>query len=162
MLKRFEPILATILMLSFVLVVSAGQNQQKQQNCKASFSTGESTTVSGEIAAVIFPMAKLKSDGKEYTVHLGPKWYWTQNKLELRSGKAQITGKVAEADGQIHIYPSVIKQGETSITLTDESGQPQWSGTNGKQAGKQHGQSQCGKCKGCCKRQCGGCKAKSE
>jgi hypothetical protein len=164
MKKRICVILITLFTLVLVTLLFARQNQQnrQKQNCQVNFSAGENATVTGEIANVIFPMVTLKAGDKEYTVHLGPKWYWTQNKLELEQGKAEITGKISVVDGQTHIYPSVIKQGDNSIMLTDNAGKPQWLNNSGPQAGNQHGKSHCGKGNGCCKRQqCGGCRSKT-
>lgn len=83
--------------------------------------SGEVITLDGQITNVLLPLAILKSDDKEYTVHLGPVWYWQQKNYELSKGAVQLTGVVEEVDGQGHFYPSKIIQGKTTIILDEGS-----------------------------------------
>ena len=90
--------------------------------------SGDIKTIKGTITSVDHPIAKLKAeDGKEYTVYMGPYWYWEENNYSLSIDKA------AEIKGEIQgneIYPFNISQDEKNIILTDENGSPNWSNSD--------------------------------
>ncbi len=111
---------------------------------------GETVTLKGEITNVLLPLAKLKSEDKEYTVHLGPMWYWKQENLKLENGVVEISGEKEEVKGELHFYPNKIVQGKVEIVLVSENGASKWAG---QQPGKGHrGQHDmhncCGECSG--------------
>lgn len=85
-------------------------------------------TISGTITNVNHPIATLKTDdGKEYTIHMGPYWFWNDNNYSLS------TNTVAEIKGEVNgtdIYPWTILQNSKTMTFTDDKGTPKWGNGN--------------------------------
>ncbi len=93
-------------------------------------------TLEGEIKDAERPLITVEADGKEYILHAGPRRFWQDKEYTFDSGQAvKVTGMVAEVDGKLNLYPSVIETGEKSIVLADENGIPVWAGRGGR-----HGQ----------------------
>ncbi len=97
---------------------------------KASYSVSANDvqTITGTITSVDHPIAVLKTDdGKEYTIHMGPYWFWNENNYSLSTNiSVEIKGEVKSTD----IYPWTILQNGKSMTFTDDKGTPKWG--NGK------------------------------
>ena len=103
-------------------------------------------TINGTITSVDHPIAVMKTDdGKEYTVFMGPYWFWKDNGFELKTNSAvQIKGEVKGAD----LYPWEIVQDGKTMTFTDEKGVPKWANgdcryRNGNGKGKGYGRGNC-------------------
>jgi hypothetical protein len=90
-------------------------------------------TISGTITDNQRPDVFLKgNDGNTYRVHMGPVWYWNQNNYGLTVADATIKGNVNVINGEYHIYPYTIEQGNTTMSFTDDNGIPKWTAGNGK------------------------------
>jgi hypothetical protein len=111
----------------------------------------EIVTLKGEVTNVVLPMATLKSESKEYTVHLGPIWYWKDNNYKLEKGEVEIRGEVENENGALHLYPYKITQGKAIIELANDEGVPNWSrrSVRGRMSGRGHHGHH-----GCCGRGC--------
>lgn len=113
----------------------------------------EVVTLKGEITNVLKPLASFKSeDGKEYKVHLGPVWYWKQEKFELTKGQVEIVGETEEVNSEHHVYPYKMVQGNVEIVLASEEGVPKWMGRSARRGGRRHGMyrhHRCGRCGSC-------------
>ena len=106
------------------------------------FASGDVQTITGTITDNIRPCGNIKTDdGKEYKIHLGPVWYWEENKYELTMSAATIKGEIDGSD----IYPYEITQDGKTMTFTDEKGVPKWSNGNcpGRGNGKGYGKGDC-------------------
>ncbi|MBZ0202953.1 MAG: hypothetical protein K8I03_08060 [Ignavibacteria bacterium] len=113
------------------------------------FKPGDVQTISGTVTDNQRPCGKLvTSDGNEYTIHLGPYWYWEENKYVLNLSTAQIKGDVKGND----IYPYEIVQDGNTMVFTDDKGVPKWNKDgkgrgygkgNGKGYGKGDGRGNC-------------------
>ncbi len=127
--------LITIILTLFLSISAFSQNQNNAIN---RWSSSKVITVSGEIVYVQHPLANIKSsDGKTYELRLGPIWFWNKNNYELKAGqKAEIKGTVAEQNGKLYLFPSVIIQNGKTIKLTGDTGVPLWS-RRGNGTGKQ-------------------------
>ncbi len=80
-------------------------------------------TISGTVTDNVRPCGTLKGDdGSEYTIHLGPIWYWEDNNYELKLSAVQIKGEVSGKD----IYPYEIIQDGKTMVFTDDKGVPKW------------------------------------
>ena len=115
--------------------------------------TGDTVTLKGEITNVLNPLATLKTNDKEYTVHMGPIWYWKQENLKLEKGKVEIIGEQEEIEGQWHLYPSKIIQGKNTIGLVTDDGFPKWANMRfgkGRLGNRRGGFN--GRCGNCCGR----------
>jgi len=108
---------------------------------------GEAIQLKGELTMIARP-ATFVTNGKTYKLHIGPNWYWNEQKLELKTGTLEVTGKMLEIDGAMNIFPASITQNGTKIVLTDDEGLPKWSAQC---KSKCKGQGQ-GKCQGKCKK----------
>jgi hypothetical protein len=87
------------------------------------FIQGDVKTVSGTVTDNTRPCGILKADdGTEYTIHLGPIWYWEENKYNLNLSEAKIKGEVSGND----IYPYEIIQDGKTMVFTDDKGEPKW------------------------------------
>jgi hypothetical protein len=86
-------------------------------------------TLEGEITDAERPVITIEAYGKEYILHAGPRWFWQEKEYNLKSGQAvKVTGMVAEVDGKLNLYPSVIETEGKSIVLAHENGIPAWAG----------------------------------
>jgi len=86
-------------------------------------------TIEGKITDADRPIITMESEGKEYTVHVGPYRYWQDKELTLEKDNAvKITGIITENDGKMDIYPQTMVVGEKEIKLADEDGVPVWAG----------------------------------
>ena len=129
--------LILLIFIFFISISAFPQNQNQEKNINRWTAT-KTITIEGEVVKVQHPLAELKaSDGKTYTMRLGPLWFWNKNKYELKVGeKTEVKGSVAEENGKLYLFPSTIIQNKTTITLTGDTGQPLWS-KSGKGMGKQ-------------------------
>ena len=151
MKKTISILLASLLVLSMSAVTFA-QSGRKGMSPRAQ-STGETVTLKGEIANILKPLAIFKTKDREYTVHLGPVWYWNQENIKLETGKTEISGEREEVDGQWYIYPSKISQGKTTIALVTDNGFPKWANMRfGKGRMGNHRGGSNGRCSSCCGR----------
>jgi hypothetical protein len=86
-------------------------------------------TISGTITDIDRPLSSLQADdGTLYKIHMGPYWYWQENKYELKKDvKAVIK---AEVKGN-ELYPWEIEQDGNKMYFADDNGVPKWSNGNG-------------------------------
>lgn len=86
----------------------------------------DTITIKGVFTDVTRPVVKLKTDDwTEYLVHVGPYWYWEENKYSLQlNSNAEISGKKVSGANEIYAY-SVTQDGNT-IKLVDENNNPLW------------------------------------
>lgn len=105
-------------------------------------------TLTGTVTDVNHPLASFKADdGTVYQIHMGPYWYWEENKYELKKDvKATIKAEVKGND----VYPWEIEQGGNKIYLADDNGVPKWS--NGNCKGWKNGNGYNGKGRGNCRK----------
>jgi len=97
--------------------------------------SGDVKTISGKVTDNTRPCGTIVSDdGTEYKIHLGPIWYWEENKYNLNLTDAQIKGEVSGND----IYPYEIVQDGKKMVFTDDKGVPKWN-TDGKRYGRGYG-----------------------
>jgi hypothetical protein len=141
-MKRIAVIIPVMMMLSLSSLLFAQHGNCKMSSSK---STVETVTLKGEITNVLLPLAKFKSENKEYTVHLGPTWYWKQENLKLETGAVEMMGEKEEVNGEWHFYPNKIAQGKVEIVLA-ENGLRKWENSG---RGKGHHGNNRG-CGGCC------------
>jgi len=104
-------------------------------------SGGDVQTISGTVTDNVRPCGKLTGeDGSEYTIHLGPIWYWEDNNYELKLSSVQIKGEVSGKD----IYPYEIVQDGKTMVFTDDKGIPKWNKDGkGRGYGKGYGRGNC-------------------
>ncbi len=148
--------ISVVFVLLFAFFVLALAQEQRRTSARERWDKDEVVTLKGEITKVLLPLATFKSEGKEYTVHLGPTWYWRENDYKLEAGAVEIRGEIETEEGELHLYPYGITQGKNSITLAGEDGAPRWSKAYTRMGGMHHGSGggKCGggrKCEhGCC------------
>jgi len=96
----------------------------------------DKVTVTGTFTNLTRPNVTLKTDdGTEYLIHIGPVWFWDENKYSINSNSAaEIYGKLESDKKEIYAY--TIKQDGATIKLADDNGNPLW-WNNGK--GKNRG-----------------------
>lgn len=143
-------IFASLLVLLFAMEVMAQAG--RRGTARERWASDEIVTLKGEITDAAMPVAKFKCEGKEYSVHLGPQWFWKQKNYELKKGEAELRGELEKESDGLHFYPYTVTQGSTKIALADEDGVPHWSARSGRgmmTSGRHHGQH-----RGCCGRGC--------
>jgi hypothetical protein len=118
--------IVAVVMLTLVLSSSLLAQRGMKCNLFSGRTAGETVTLKGEITNVLLPLAKFKSEDKEYTVHLGPIWYWKQENLKLETGAVEMIGEKEEVDGEWQFYPNRIVQGKVEIVLASDNGTPKW------------------------------------
>lgn len=97
-------------------------------------------TLEGTITDAERPIITMEAEGKEYTLRLGPAWYWEDKEVVLEKDKAiKVTGIVDDVDGKLHVYPYTIESDGKTITLADEDGVPSWRGGRGRGFGGRGG-----------------------
>ena len=121
-------ILASI--ISIVIIISAAtvfsqtgwrfaRSQQQPQE--------ESVTLKGTVTEIGRPTTILKTDDRDYILHLGPIWYQPGEEYPFEIGqKIELTGVVEEIYGKPHVYPHTIESRGDSVTLVDENNVPVW------------------------------------
>lgn len=141
--------------LVLLLTAAAWAQQGRRGSARERWDSDAIILRKGEITAIALPQATFKSEGKEYSVHLGPQWFWKQNDYELKKGEAELRGEVEKEDDGLHFYPYTITQGAARIELADDDGIPKWSaaGRAGRRSGmtapgRHHGHHGCrnGRC----------------
>lgn len=115
-----------VLLLSLVMLALA--QDSRRMSARERWDKDKIVTLKGEITNVLPPLARFKCEGKEYTVHLGPLWYWRENDYKLEAGAVELRGEVEPEEGELRFYPHAITQGKNVITLAGEDGAPKWSG----------------------------------
>lgn len=94
----------------------------------------DTITLKGVFTDVTRPVVKFKTDdGTDYQVHVGPYWYWEENKYIIQvNSNAEIFGKKEPGLNEIYAF-SIIQDGKT-IKLVDDNNNPLWwkSGTGNK------------------------------
>jgi hypothetical protein len=144
-------------LIGLVLITSVAIAQQGRSKVATErFDTDDVKTISGTITTVNHPIAILKGeDGKEYSVHMGPYWFWEREEYSLKKGeKTQVKGEIEDVKGTMHLYPWQIVQDGKTMKLADDDGVPEWSGNkNGRGRGHgvgigKHGRG--GFARGCC------------
>lgn len=89
-------------------------------------------TLEGTIKDTERPIITMDVEGKEYTLHVGPYWYWEEKGLKLeKDQKVTVTGMVEEYEDVPHVYPKTIKINDETVELTDKDGVPVWAGQRG-------------------------------
>jgi hypothetical protein len=134
-------IIAILLTVTFVLglCVSSWAQPGRRGSVYRSAGDRDVVTLEGEITNVLLPLAKFKSKDEEYTVDLGPIWYWKQEDFKLTKGKVEITGEKERIDGEWHLYPHKITQGSTTIVLASGDGVPKWRERNFRRGYRRYG-----------------------
>lgn len=123
-MKTLKILSILIIILSITYIFS-----QRNSNKNERWDTDDPVTLSGTITEVNHPIAKFKADnGTEYQIHMGPYWYWQDNKFELQ--KDVNTVIKAEVEGN-EMYPWQIEQSGNKMYFTDDNGVPKWSRGNG-------------------------------
>ncbi|RPI17728.1 MAG: hypothetical protein EHM58_08190 [Ignavibacteriae bacterium] len=109
--------------LSFIYAQRSGDKGER-------WDTDNVLTLTGTITDVNRPLSTFSADdGTVYQIHMGPFWYWEDNKYELKKDtKAVIKAEVKGND----IYPWEIEQDGNKMYFADENGVPKWSNGNGK------------------------------
>lgn len=144
---------ASLLILFLATVVMAQQG--RRGSARERWDSDKVVTLKGEITEVNMPVAKFKSEGKEYSVHLGPIWFWNQKDYELKKGEAELRGELEKANDSLHFYPYTVTQGSAKFELADDDGVPHWSARAGAGRGGMMGRGQHhGQGRGCCGRCC--------
>lgn len=126
-----------LLLLAFVILALAQDG--RRTSARERWDQDKIVTLKGEISQVLMPLATFKSEGKEYTVHLGPVWFWRENDYKLETGAVEIRGELEAEKEVLHLYPYVITQGKTMITLASDDGSPKWSKSSSMMKGMHHG-----------------------
>lgn len=107
-------------------------------------------TLEGVIVDAERPTATFESEGKRYTVHLGPVRFWNRQGWSLADGdRITLTAQIETNDGVAHLYPHRIVRGEDSYVLADDSGAPVWSRPGKRGGGKRNRRGGGGCCGGC-------------
>lgn len=78
---------ASLLILFLATVVMAQQG--RRGSARERWDSDKVVTLKGEITEVNMPVAKFKSEGKEYTLHMGPIWFWKQKNYELKKRRSR-------------------------------------------------------------------------
>jgi hypothetical protein len=86
----------------------------------------DKVTVKGTFTNITRPDVTLKAeDGNEYTIHLGPVWYWEENNYFLTlNSEAEVTGR--RESGTKNIYAYSVNINGTTIKLVDDNNNPLW------------------------------------
>lgn len=89
-------------------------------------SADDNVTIKGVFTDVTRPVVKFKTDdGTEYQVHVGPYWFWDENKYSLQvNSNAEVFGK--KESGSNEIYAFTIMQDGKTIKLVDDNNNPLW------------------------------------
>lgn len=96
----------------------------------------EVVTLEGKVKEVERPFATFEADGKTYTVHLGPSWFWQERGYTLTRGdQVTITGEVSVEGKASHLYLTSLVRGDTTYRFADDDGVPLWSGGRGRGRG---------------------------
>lgn len=117
-MKRVLIIICTITFLLNMNIIINAQPSRTGFGYRTQF-TEEVEQLKGEITNILHPLATLKTQGKEYTIHLGSSWYWKKMGYKLSMGEVEMTGVIEEVDDEWHFYPLEITQGETTIDLSE-------------------------------------------
>jgi len=71
----------------------------------------------------------LKTDQGSLRVHLGPSWYFSEQKLTIKAGDTmEVTGSKVTLNNQPAIIAREIKVNDKTLKLRDEQGVPVWRG----------------------------------
>lgn len=133
---------AVFLLLSAFVLLALAQDGRRM-SARERWDQDKVVTLKGEISQVLMPLATFKSEGKEYTVHLGPVWFWRENDYKLETGAVEIRGEIEAEKEALHLYPYVITQGKTMITLASADGSPKWSRSASMMKGMRQGADKC-------------------
>lgn len=136
--------------LTFTLVMSLSFIAWGQTSQSAPEESAKNPTLKGEITNILWPLATLKAGDKEYTVHLGCGPRWNEADFGLEKGEVEITGTTEEIDGQWHLFPGKLVQGEKTLILTSNKGSAKYCGKGAGHGRGGHHQKCCGG--GGCKR----------
>lgn len=145
-----EFLLAGAMIVLFAIVVMAQDGRRGSP--RERWDSDEIVTLKGEITDATLPVAKFKSEGKEYSVHMGPQWFWKQKNYEFKKGEAELRGELEKESDGLHFYPYTVTQGSAKIELADDDGVPHWSARSGRgmmKSGRHYGHH-----RGCCGRCC--------
>ena len=104
------------------------------------------TTVRGEVVAVNIisgPRGRyqglhlnLKTASETVAVHLGPSWYFDQQKVSFApKDNVEITGSLVTFEGKPAIIAAEVKKGGQTLKLRDANGIPVWAGQGRRQRG---------------------------
>lgn len=87
-------------------------------------SNAEKVKIDGDIVALTFPVATVKTDGGEYyIVKLGPWHYWKEKGYSLKKGDHV---KIDGFKNDDLVFPKTIETSSGKITLRDDNGYPLW------------------------------------
>lgn len=125
-----------LIVITFILIIG---NIAFAQKSTQYWSNENVQSISGIITDNSRPCAFLKtSDGISYKVHLGPRWYWSNNDYTLNLEEATIKGNVKMENGEYNIYPFTILQSGKTMIIADDNGVPKWR-TNNSGKGNRNG-----------------------
>lgn len=84
-------------------------------------------TLKGTMTAVTRPMATLEADGRTYTLHLGPFWFWEKQGYRLEKGDAVVvTGLLAQEGERAHVYLRTMARAGEMYLFAEADGVPLW------------------------------------
>jgi hypothetical protein len=117
--------IATIIMVSSAIVFSHPERWGSEQR---GWNEDKLVNLEGKVIDVGRPTAVIRTDDKEYILHLGPFWYRQDKEYPLKEGQTvKITGIVEEIYGRLHIYPRTIES-DGKLLLNNEYGFHGWGG----------------------------------
>ena len=147
-LKIFLAVFSVMIIVAVYYIHGLTNDAGKNQTCCVTSSEPDVRQIEGEITYVNHPVAVFKDNsGGEYTVYMGPYWYWVDNNYKLEvNRKIKIKGLYKTIGNKNELFPYEITQDGSVMTFTDEKGVPKWSGSNkngNTGSGKNNG---CGNC----------------
>lgn len=136
--------ISLLLALAVVLPVPAlaswwrGGGGQTDLDLETGYDANTVTTASGRVTAILSDQAQpqvrfeLETGEGIVMVVLGPRRYWTENGIELKSGdRVTVRGSKAQGkDGVVYLLAQWLRDesGGGEVTLRNESGRPYWAG----------------------------------
>ena len=117
--------IAAIMVVSSVIVFS---HPERWGSDEREWDEDRLVTFEGKVLDVGRPTAAIKTEEKEYILHLGPFWHSLDKEYPLKEGQTvKITGVVEEIYDRLHVYPRTIETEGKSI-LDDKQGFSRWGG----------------------------------
>lgn len=126
-----------LLIFSAVMLFAGSAFSQGMGQRRMFYDQSTVTTISGTIQSVDtltgrrgnFHLIQLmvKDTSGTIAVNIGPSFYLDQQKISFKAGDAvEVTGSKMQFNGNDVILAAVVKYGDKTITLRDDSGRPVW------------------------------------
>lgn len=124
-----------LLVVVFVLALSFFIWAKSGPNGASSHAQYEADVVSleGKITDVHNYSLTFKTKDREYIVHLGPLWYWKRGDFIIEKGDAEIVGEQGRVDGRWLLYPCKIIQRNSTLILSSDDCNSEWSNSESRQ-----------------------------